>query len=111
MSERTLNELSNSLKSKVHIYLKDRKTAMQFLIDAENEGYKIGNKKPTECDTDNIISLDNNKLSYVGLCGRVCFQCNGGSGYEGVYHRVDYSKYKRGDSDYYFNSKEYEHYD
>ena len=102
MSERTLKELRNSLKGKIHIYLKDTKTAMQFLSDAEKEGFKIGKRKPTECDTDTFFSLGSCQLSYLNSIGRICFQCNGGTGSKGKYNRIDYSKYKRGDRDYYF---------
>ena len=102
MSERTLKELRNSLKGKIHIYLKDTKTAMQFLIDAEKEGFKIGKRKPTECDTDTFFSLGSKQLSYLNSIGRICFQCNGGTGSEGKYHRIDYAKFKCGDRDYYF---------
>lgn len=102
MSERTLKNLRKNLKGKIHIYLRDTKTAMQFLIDAENEGFKIGKRKPTECDTDTFFSLGNNQLSYLNSIGHICFQCNGGSGSKGKYHRIDYSKYKRGDIDYYY---------
>lgn len=110
MSERTLKELRNSLKGKIHIYLKDTKTAMQFLIDAENEGYKIGEKKPTECDTDTFFALGGSQLSYLNSIGRICFQCNGGAMSKGKYHRIDYVKYKSGASDYYFKPKEYNRY-
>lgn len=106
MSTRTLKELRSNLEGRIHIYLKDTKTAMQFMIDAENEGYRLGKKKPTECDTDDIIALGENQLSYVTFCGRVCFQCNGGSNSEGEYHRIDYDKYKNGDADFYFQTEE-----
>ncbi len=101
--ERTLKGLRSKLKGTIHIYLKDSKTAMQFLSDAENEGYKIGKKKPTKCDTDTFFSLGSNQLYYLNSIGRICFQCNGGSGSKGKYHRVDYSKYKSGKIDYYYH--------
>lgn len=103
MSERTLKNLRNGLKGKIHIFLKDSKTAMQFLIDAENEGYKIGKRKPTECDTDTFFALGNNQLSYLNSIGRICFQCNGGDNAKGKYHRIDYAKYRNGDVDYYYH--------
>lgn len=102
MSERTLKELRNSLKGKIHIYLKDTKTAMQFLIDAENEGYKIGEKKPTECDTDTFFALGGSQLSYLNSIGRICFQCNGGAMSKGKYHRIDYYRYVNGYKNYYY---------
>lgn len=106
MSKRTLKNLRNTLKGKIHIYLKDSKTAMRFLIDAENEGFKIGKRKPTECDADTFFSLGSNQLSYLNSIGRICFQCNGGSNSEGDYHRIDYAKYRNGDADYYYHIKE-----
>ena len=107
MSKRTLEELRNHLEGKIHIYLKDTKTAMEFLIDAENEGYKFGKIKPTAKETSDIIALEKHKqLSYVTFCGRVCFQCNGGSlDDSGKYHRIDYEKYRAGDNDFYFKAK------
>lgn len=106
MQQRTLKELRKNLNGKIHIYLKDNKTAMQFLIDAENEGFKIGKRKPTKCDTDTFFSLGNNQLSYLNSIGRICFQCNGGNNSEGKYHRIDYFKYINCDIDYYYHQKE-----
>ena len=99
MSERTLEALRNSLEGKIHIYLRDDKTAVEFLKDAENEGYRFGKIKPTENHISDIIALEKNKqLSYVTFCGRVCFQSGGGRMKdEGLYHRIDYAGYKNGD--------------
>ena len=99
MSERTLEALRNGSKGKIHIYLRDEKTAVEFLTDAENEGYRFGKIKPTENHISDIIALEKNKqLSYVTFCGRVCFQSGGGRMKdEGLYHRIDYAGYKNGD--------------
>lgn len=62
------------------------------MIDAENEGYKIGKRKPTECDTDTFFALGNNQLSYLNSIGRICFQCNGGEcNFDSIYYLVDYN--------------------
>lgn len=102
MSEkRNLEHLRNSLDGKIHIYLKDTKTAMQFLVDAENEGFSFGNIKPTACHTSDIIAVEgDNRLAYVTFAGRICFQSNGGNPEK--YHRIDYARYKAGDEDYFY---------
>lgn len=106
MSERNLRELRSRLNGKIYVYLKDSKTAMRFLIDAENEGYSLGGRKPTECETDDVIALGKERLSYVGFTGRVAFQCGGGE-LENGSHRIDYDKYKKGEADYYYREEEF----
>lgn len=100
---RTLTDLRNTLTGKIYIYCKDPKTAKQFLIDAENEGYRFGKIKPTDNSPDDIIALEKHKqLSYVGFVGRVAFQCNGNG--DGTLHRIDYEKYRSGADYYYYKS-------
>ena len=107
MSKRNLRELRSRLNGKIYVYLKDGKTAMRFLIDAENEGYSLGGRKPTECETDDVIALGKERLSYVGFTGRVAFQCGGGGELENGPHRIDYDKYKKGEADYYYREEEF----
>lgn len=103
IKERTLENLRNNLKGKIHVYLKDGETMRRFFTDADEQGWKFGSIKPSECTLDNIVALEEDKqLSYLGIAGRICFQTNGGSNLKGTYHRIDYAKYKRGDKNYYF---------
>ncbi|MCH5317364.1 MAG: hypothetical protein J1E05_05255 [Eubacterium sp.] len=100
---RTLENLRKSHKGKVYIYLKDTETCKRFLRDAENEGYRFGNIKPTENLTDDIIALEHRKrLSYVGFVGRVAWMCNGGTDAKEKFHRIDYDKFVSGEKDFYF---------
>lgn len=99
--ERTLDNLRKSLKGKIYLYLKDAETEKQFKEDAQAEGYRFGTISPADSSADNIISLGENKqLSHVGAVGRIAFQCNGGSGANGNFHRIDYRKYIDGENNY-----------
>lgn len=96
--QRTIKELSK-LKGKVYVYLADGKIAKIFLQNAESEGFKFGNIKPTENEWSNIIAVEKRKqLSYVNFVGHIAFQCP--SGVEGNFHRIDYKKYISGDDEY-----------
>ena len=95
--ERTLTSLRNSLDGKIYVYCKDAETAQEFIADAEAEGYHYGKLRPSESPADNIIALhDDKQLAHVGAIGRMDFQSGGG-------HRIDYAKYKNGDTDYYYS--------
>ena len=97
MKVRTIENLRNSYKGKIYVYLNNEKVCKDFYADAENEGYLFGENKPTESQIDDIIALENGKnLSYVGFVGRIAYQSEGSR----KIHRVDYAKYKAGDSDY-----------
>lgn len=101
--QRTLHNLRESLSGKIYLYLGDAETRKQFAEDANLEGYRFGETKPTVENVESIIALKGNcQLNYVGYVGTIDFQCNGGSNAKGHFHRIDYAKYKRGDKDYYF---------
>lgn len=94
-TEKTLTHLRSILKGRIYICLKDESTCKQFLEQAETEGFRFGNNKPTESPMDNIIALEHNKqLSFVGFAGHMAVQCNGGSNYSLII--VDYDKYIAG---------------
>ena len=104
IKERTLENLRNNLKGKIHVYLKDGETMRRFFADADEQGWLFGTNKPSTCTPDSIIALEYDKqLSYLGIAGRICFQTNGGSNPKGTYHRIDYAKYTRVDKNYYFD--------
>ena len=97
MKVRTIENLRNSFKGKIYVYLSNKKVCENFYTDAEKEGYRFGENKPTESQTDNIIAIENGKkLSYVAFAGRVAYQ----SVRDRKFHRVDYEKYRAGDRRY-----------
>lgn len=101
---RTLNNLRNTLLGKIYVYLKDTETKEKFLADAKAEEYSFGKTELPKIIEDNIISVKkNNQLCHVGYIGRIEFQCNGGDGASGRFHRIDYARYKHGDEDYYYH--------
>ena len=101
---RTIEDLRNTIKGKIYIYLGNEKIGKQFMQDAENEGYRFGKINPTENGWSNIIALEKRKqLSYVGFVGHMNFQCNGGS--DGGLTRIDYEKYVNGCKNFIFKNK------
>lgn len=101
---RTIENLRNVISDKIYIYCDNEKIGKQFMRDAENEGYRFGKIKPTENGWSNIVALEQNKqLSYVGFCGHMAFQCNGGD--NGGLTRIDYEKYAKHDKDFIFKGK------
>lgn len=101
---RTIENLRNAISDKIYIYCDDEKNSKQFIRDAENEGYRFGKIKPTENSWSNIVALEQNKqLSYVGFCGHMAFQCNGGD--NGGLTRIDYEKYAKHNKDFVFKGK------
>ena len=103
-ANRTIEGLREAIGGRIYIYLDNEKIGKRFLQDAENEGYRFGNIKPTKNGWSNVIALkDKKQLSYVGFVGHMSFQCGGGDG--GSLTRVDYEKYARGDTDFLYNNK------
>ena len=99
--ERTLENLRNGLRGTLHVYLRDAGTAERFYADAEEQGWSFGGIKPSDSPRDVIVALkDGKRLAHVGAMGRIAFQCGGGSGSRGAYHRIDYARYVRGDARY-----------
>lgn len=102
--KRTLENLRNTINGQLYIYCDNEKIGKQFLQDAENEGYRFGKMKPTDNGWINIVALEKKKqLSFVGFCGHMNFQCNGGS--NGGLTRVDYEKYVNGEKNFIFKNK------
>lgn len=101
---RTLENLRSTISGKIYIYCDNEKIGKQFMQNAENEGYRFGKIKPTENGWSNIVTLEKKKqLSFVGFCGHMAFQCNGGD--NGCLTRIDYEKYAKGDKDFIFKGK------
>lgn len=98
---RTIKNLRSTISGKIYIYCDNEKIGKQFMQNAENEGYRFGKTKPTDNGWSNIIALERNKqLSFVGFCGHINFQCNGGG-----LTRIDYEKYVKGDKNFIFKNK------
>ena len=92
--ERTIKALRDAFRGKLYVYLEDKNTVSRFLRDAEKEGYRFGDTKPTETDGDRIIAVQGRRqLAYLGYIGHMAF----GTG-QAV--RIDYKKYMRGDADF-----------
>ena len=103
-SDRTLQNLRESLPGSIYIFLKDEDTKTIFLNDAESEGYSFGNYGLPGKLSDDMISLcENRQLAHVGFIGRMAFQCRGGDNTRDVFHRIDYAKYAHGYSDFFYN--------
>lgn len=89
------------MDGKIYVYLADKRIAKIFLQNAESEGFKFGNIKPTENGWSNIIAVEKRKqLCYVNFVGYMAFQYP--SGVEGNFYRIDYKKYISGDDEYYY---------
>ena len=56
---------------------------------------------------DEIMSLHEDALTFVGGIGRMEFMANGGSHAKGRFHRVDYAKYKSGEKNYIIKNLKY----
>ncbi len=99
--KRTLTALRDSLPGRIYVFLKDEKTKTEFLADAKAEGWSFGDTGLPDALQDDIIAVNGNKqLCYVGFVGHTAFGAGGGSDADVRFHRIDYSKYKRGDKDY-----------
>ena len=91
---RTIKELINQEK-KVYIYCKDKRTAMLFLIAAEDEGITFCNGSPaTEHQAEDLYALQaDGTLCYVGWAGHMAYHyCNDSIlkiDYENYANRID----------------------
>ena len=69
---KTIKELA-STGERVYVHLKDEKTAMSFLRQAESEGFTFGDgMKPTERHWSDLYAIHpDGTLNYVGSVGRI----------------------------------------
>lgn len=96
--QRTLKNLSKELKGDVYVWLRDAQTGERFLRDAEQEGFMIGNEKPTAKPHAQVMALQDDAICYVGTNGMLRFGC----GDTADFHCVDYEKYVSCAADYGF---------
>lgn len=85
---------------KVYLWMADKKVAMQFLQDAEAEGFMFEDGvKPTARDTAAIFRIFSKEkrmlLCYVGAVGHMAFQAA-----KDDTVRIDYQKFASGANDY-----------
>lgn len=104
---RTIRNLRKKFEGKIFVYLVDEKTRKKFAEDAEKEGFTIDGQKPTERGVDEIMSLHEDTLTFVGYVGRIEFMGNDGSNAKGKFRRVDYAKYKNGEKNYIIKKLKY----
>ena len=101
MSKRTIATLMD-LPGRVYVYLEDEKTAEEFFVRAEEEGFVFGDgEKPSKKQRDCIIAVNKNRtLNYVGFVGHAAFGSGTGTVGGQPLIRVDYSQYISGAWDY-----------
>lgn len=95
---RTIQDLRNEFEGHVYLKFNDQNEYDGFLRAAEAEGFKFGDRMPTENigkPWDIISVLDGKKLAFCGSMSHMAYA----SGAENV-HRVDYNKYVSGDEAY-----------
>lgn len=90
---RTITNLINHEKH-VYVILATKELCRQFLIQAEWEGFTVGeNGKPTEIEYADVLAvLPDKKLCHLGFVSRMALHSN----HKNVV-RVDYEKYINGD--------------
>lgn len=97
---RTIKSLTNNFE-KVYIVCKSRKCAMQFLINAEDEGITVGALDlPTNSDLSDMYCLHSDgTVWHVGAAGRIKYHFEAAN-----IVCIDYEKYSHGDNDYFISS-------
>jgi len=73
-----LKKLVQSTSKKVYVYLSDIETSLNFMREAENEGFIFSDGcNPTEKKPSDLFALYNDMtISYIGIIGRIAYQCN-----------------------------------
>ncbi|MDO5124397.1 MAG: hypothetical protein Q4D44_07030 [Eubacteriales bacterium] len=101
MKKRTIRNLRESLEGKIYVYLGSEEICRKFYKDAEGEGFMFGaDVSPLMSPYNDVISLENHCLSHAGFAGHLGFHHP--EAVVGGCHRIDYEKYIRGDSDYFY---------
>lgn len=97
---RTLIELTQN-KPRVFIILKTPHAKAEFLKQATDEGFMLGDKLPINCKCDKVMIIHSDyTLNYcVGTATNMCFHSSKSS-------RVDFDKYMNGSDDYLIGGNE-----
>ena len=103
-NKRTISALRDILEGKVWVYLKDERTCRRFYEDAEAEGFRFGDRKPTDSCIDDIIAVNKDKtIAHVGFVGHMAFHAP--SAVDGGCFRIDYAKYIAGEQEFYYSER------
>ena len=70
--QKTLRQMNKEL-GKFYVELNDEETGMQFLQDAQQEGYRFGDgASPTSREYARLMFVDPNmEIGYVGIAGHI----------------------------------------
>ncbi len=94
-----MRTITNLIKPGFHVYVlfDNHSLCRQFLIQAEWEGFSIGDKqKPTEIEeTDVLAVLPDRKLCHLGFASRMALHSS-----QNNIIRIDYEKYINGEQNY-----------
>ncbi|MGN1418013.1 MAG: hypothetical protein ACI4W6_01645 [Acutalibacteraceae bacterium] len=110
--QRTVTNLLQ-YQGSIYVYLQSEAICKDFFRQAEYEGFRFGDQKPTEKETDNLIRLyHNHQLGYCGFCGRLFFGggngiTESGSSGDSCICRIDYFRYITGEKDYLYYKKQF----
>lgn len=85
---KTIKESAN-MGERVYVHLKNEKTALRFLRQADSEGFTFGDgAKPTDRHWSVLYAIHPDAtLNYVGINGRIHY----GSGADGIV-RIEYAE-------------------
>lgn len=89
---KTLKTIVTETGKSVYVYAEDNATAVQFLQDAESEGFMWSDgSKPTQNHTSDFYAVHTDMtINYLGAMGRTAFQCKSDSIF-----RLNYKEFKR----------------
>ena len=97
-NERTLEQLRAGFAGHIYLRFNSADDYADFLAKAETEGFRFGERLPTEylADVQNMLALcENKQLSFCNTFSRMAYACGGDN-----VQRVDYAKYISGADDY-----------
>ena len=92
---RTLEKLRNSYEGHLYLSFNNQKVYDEFLKAAEDEGFRFGERLPTEHVGKgyDIIALEHRKqLAFCGFISHMAYNSR-----QSNIHKVDYEKYVHGD--------------
>lgn len=99
MKERTISALRDYKTAKVYVRFSCNELCKEFYQKAEKEGFRFGNIKPTECEPNDLIAIQEDlKLAFVGFAGHLAY--HNPQAVAGGLTRIDYERYISGDEDY-----------
>ena len=105
MKERTVAALRELPTRGVYAFLANEDICRKFYAQAENEGYRFGETKPTDMPVWDIVAIEKeHRLLCAGFVGHMAFV--NPNQYVGGLSRVDYAKYIAGDEEYLMPAQE-----